>query len=192
MTKPGFFRAIVRPTQFLGTTDAEEDVRVSSIPHATCCGELIMARQCRVQEVSLACVVLGAAAGLWLAHASGDEPKSSEQKPKETKRAEALSKFMREKLTASNQVMEGLVTEDFALIAKGAATMKRLSASEEWQISNDGSYRQHSNQFRRVVDQLEAKAKDKQLDGAALAWMQATMSCIECHKWVRSTIIAEK
>jgi hypothetical protein len=28
-------------------------------------------------------------------------------------------------------------------------------------------------------------AKDKNLDGAALAYVQLTMSCVNCHKYVR-------
>ena len=107
------------------------------------------------------------------------------------KAGKPLSKFMRQKLDASNEVLEGLATEDFALIEKGAASMKRLSSAEQWQVSNDALYRQHSNQFRRVMEKLEKTAKEKQLDAAALSWVEGTMSCLECHKWVRSNIIAQ-
>ncbi|MCC7424769.1 MAG: hypothetical protein IT428_31245 [Planctomycetaceae bacterium] len=108
------------------------------------------------------------------------------------RRKQELSKFMREKLEASSDVLEGLATEDFKLIASGAKRMQRLSAAEKWQVSNDASYRQFSNQFRRIMEQLETKANEKKLEGAALTWIEGTMTCIECHKWVRNTIIAEK
>ena len=142
-------------------------------------------------------VVLAAVAGLavWTARgATAEEPAKTEAKAKPDKKGEAkaLHKFMREKLEASNLVLEGLTTENFELIEKGAATMQRISSAEQWQISNDAMYRQHSAQFRRVVEQLQKKAKEKQLEGAALAWIEGTMSCIECHKWVRSTLVAGK
>lgn len=126
---------------------------------------------------------------------SGDEKKKDNAKPPakgEAKADEKLSKFMRQKLDASNEVLEGLVTEDFEMIEKGAASMKRLSAAEQWQVSNDALYRQHSNQFRRAMEKLEKSAKDKQLEAATLAWVEGTMSCLECHKWVRSNLIADK
>lgn len=114
-------------------------------------------------------------------------PKKGEGKP-----GDKLGRFMHQKLDASNEVLEGLVTEDFALIEKGAATMRKLSAAEQWQVSNDALYRQHSNQFRRIMENLEKKAKDKELEGATLAWVEGTMSCLECHKWVRNNIVAGK
>lgn len=108
------------------------------------------------------------------------------------RRKQEMSKFMREKLSASSDVLEGLATEDFELIASGAKRMRKLSAAEKWQVSNDASYRQFSNQFRRIMEQLETKATEKKLEGAALTWIEGTMTCIECHKWVRNTVLAEK
>lgn len=108
------------------------------------------------------------------------------------RRKQEMSKFMREKLAASSEVLEGLATENFELIASGAKQMRKLSAAEKWQVSNDASYRQFSNQFRRIMEQLETKANEKKLEGAALTWIEGTMTCIECHKWVRNTVLADK
>lgn len=102
-----------------------------------------------------------------------------------------LSKFMRAKLGATNHVLEGLVVEDFDLITKGAKTLREISSAEKWRISNDPIYRQHSAEFQRKVDQLLQSAKDKNLDVATLAYLDTTMSCIECHKWVRAILITE-
>ncbi len=97
---------------------------------------------------------------------------------------------MREKLAASNEVLEGLAIEDFNLILQGANKLAKISDAEEWQVSTDSMYRQHSNEFGRAVKQLQTAAKDRKLDAAALAWLDATMDCIECHRWVRATLIA--
>ena len=42
-----------------------------------------------------------------------------------------------------------------------------------------------SREFRRACESLRSAAKDKNLDGAALAWMEVTLKCIQCHKYVR-------
>lgn len=39
---------------------------------------------------------------------------------------------------------------------------------------------------------LKAEAQENDLAGAALAWVETTMSCIECHKWARDNLIAEE
>lgn len=106
-------------------------------------------------------------------------------------RVPALRKFMRAKLDAASQVLEGLTTEDFKLISAGAKQLREMSAAEEWRVSNDAMYRQHSAEFQRIAGQLEKSAEAKDLNGAALTWIEATMSCIECHKHVRIILIAE-
>lgn len=133
-----------------------------------------------------------ASAALAVAMAAVETPTAAQDKPAARRQKEpALTRFMRAKLDACSSILEGLTTEDFDLIEKGAKQLQAMSAAEEWRVSNDAIYRQHSGEFRRIAEQLEAKAKEKQLDGAALAWMEATMNCIECHRWARAQMIAE-
>lgn len=101
-----------------------------------------------------------------------------------------LQAFMQRKLEFSQAALEGLVTEDFEQIEKSAGGMLVLSKAEEWQVSNDMLYRQHSNEFQRVLKQLEKAAKDKNIDGSSLAFVQMTMNCIECHRFVRDKLVA--
>lgn len=103
-----------------------------------------------------------------------------------------LQKFMHQKLSLSQDVLEGLVTEDFEKIQKNAAAMLVLSKAEEWQVSNDMLYRQHSHEFQRVLKQMEKSAKDKSIDGSSLAFVQMTMNCIECHRFVRDILVADQ
>jgi len=100
-----------------------------------------------------------------------------------------LQLFMRKKLEATQKVMEGLVVEDYEMIAQGAKQLKAISAAADFVVVKEAMYTQHADEFRRVVDRLEKQAKEKRLDGAALANMDLTLSCIECHRFVRSTLI---
>jgi hypothetical protein len=43
----------------------------------------------------------------------------------------------------------------------------------------------HSNDFRRSADSIVQAAKAKNLDGAALAYVDMTLTCVRCHKHVR-------
>lgn len=102
-----------------------------------------------------------------------------------------LSVFMRRKLEASNQILEGLVIDDMTKVNLGANRLLEMSKAERWRASNDMMYMHHSREFRRSVETMQEKANKKSIDGAALAWIDVTMSCIRCHEWVRDTMMAD-
>ena len=121
--------------------------------------------------------------------AQGDKPKPPATEKDEKKKV--LGDFMRQKLDATNFVLEGLLTEDFELLTKGAKKLSEMSRAEKWRVSNDIMYGNHSEDFQSRVDKLINAAKEESVDAAALAYFDTTMSCIECHKWVRRTLIAQ-
>lgn len=95
---------------------------------------------------------------------------------------------MRRKLSASGDVVEGLVTEDFEMIEKGAKAMAKMSRASDWQMIDEPAYTGFSNQFRKACDDLVEAADRENLDGAGFAYMRVTMHCIVCHKYVRKTM----
>ena len=104
----------------------------------------------------------------------------------------ALSKFMRMKLDASQQVLAGLALEDFELIQEGAKTLEEMSAAEKWRVSTDPVFRQHSSDFQRMAQRLVKNGKDEKLEASALVWLEMTMQCIECHKWSRTNLMVDQ
>jgi hypothetical protein len=100
-------------------------------------------------------------------------------------KADAVADFMRAKLGHSQRVLEGLSLEDYDLIARGAQELALASQASSWQVLQTEEYARQSGEFRRSCDSLRNAAKAKNLDGAALAWMEVTMKCIQCHKYVR-------
>lgn len=102
-----------------------------------------------------------------------------------------ISRFMRAKLDSSQQVLEGLVTEDYKLIEQGAQQMQLMSKAAEWQIIPGPVYAQYSTEFQRSAEQLAKHAKDKNIDAAGLSYMQLTMNCVSCHRYIRGAKIAQ-
>jgi hypothetical protein len=98
-----------------------------------------------------------------------------------------VAAFMRAKLGHSQNVLEGLAIEDFDLIDRGANDLALASQASSWQVLQTADYARHSDEFRRSCNTLRTAAKARNLDGAALAWMEVTMKCIQCHKYVRDT-----
>lgn len=97
----------------------------------------------------------------------------------------SLSAFMRKKLDASSQILEGLTVEDSEMIEKGAKSLLKLSKAEKWQVLISPEYREYSDDFRSDVKRLEEAATKANFDNAALQWFDVMKGCIECHKHVR-------
>jgi hypothetical protein len=100
--------------------------------------------------------------------------------------------FMRKKLVHSQKLLEGLATDDLESIAKHSQELSLLSQESNWQVLQTPDYLQHSIEFRRAVDELTKAAKARNADGAALAYLDVTMKCVTCHKYVRGVRTAGK
>lgn len=123
----------------------------------------------------------GAAAVIAIAAWAGSRPAAEEP----STRPDQVAVFMRAKLGHSQNVLEGLAIEDFDLIERGAQELSLVSEDASWQVLQTEDYARQSAEFRRSCDSLRKAAKDRNLDGAALAWMEVTMKCVQCHKYVR-------
>jgi len=123
--------------------------------------------------------------------ASSQDPaaRAGQQADADTGSAEH-TKFMRQKLDATARIMEGLVTEDAAMVKQGAEVLVEMSSAEKWQVRNNLMYKQYSADFQQAAKRLKEAAEKDNLDRAALQWIDTTMSCIDCHKYVRAMILA--
>jgi hypothetical protein len=98
------------------------------------------------------------------------------------------SEFMRQKLEFSKNLLEGLSMENYETIGKNAKALKLLSQAAEWEvptIPNATDYVAFTTDFQRIADDLAKQAKDKNIDGATIAYLKLTMNCVQCHKFVR-------
>ena len=105
-----------------------------------------------------------------------------------TARAEDdLPAFMKVKLRHAEKVLEGLATEDYELIVKNSQAISLLCEDEMWAVLQTPEYRERSREFRRSVDSITEAARSKNLEAAALSYVDSTMKCVSCHKYVRKT-----
>ena len=79
---------------------------------------------------------------------------------------------MRQKLELAKNALEGLAVEDFALIGKSATGIRQVSEDARWRISPNANYLRLSAEFQDLADELAATAKEKNLDGATLAYVK--------------------
>ena len=100
---------------------------------------------------------------------------------KETKK----TTLMQKKLAHGQKVLEGVTQGDFKMIRRHAEELIDISKAAEWKAVDTPRYKVYSNDFRRSAEALIEKARDKNLDGAALAYVELTLGCVKCHKHVR-------
>lgn len=96
-----------------------------------------------------------------------------------------LAAFMKAKLGHSEKVLEGLAREDYALIAKHSQAISLLCEDELWMVIMTPEYLERSKEFRRSVNAITEAARKNNLDAAAFAYVDSTMKCVTCHKYVR-------
>jgi hypothetical protein len=103
-------------------------------------------------------------------------------------RPHSRAEFMRTKLEYSKKALEGLALEDYETIARSARSLRLLSQAAEWEvptIPNATDYVVFTREFQQLSDEMARKAKEKNIDGATLAYLRLTLNCVNCHKYVR-------
>lgn len=122
-------------------------------------------------------VILLALAGTWFTQA-------------QTKTDASTSEIMKQKLDYSHFILNGIATENFDLLSANAEKLSKLSQATAWRARETPEYEVLSAEFRRNADALAKAAKDRNIDAASLAYVGMTLSCVNCHKYMRGKKMA--
>jgi cytochrome c556 len=94
---------------------------------------------------------------------------------------------MRLKLEPAKKILEGIALADFQTIKANSEQLRKLSLDEGWMVLQTEAYHQQSQDFKKSLDLISRMCEEKDLDGVALAYMQMTMRCVQCHKMLRDS-----
>jgi hypothetical protein len=131
----------------------------------------------RITCLAAALALLG---GLTTVNGLGKEPKKEKQ-------------LMQQKLKHSQKVLEGVVVGNFKTIITHAEKLIEISKAAQWKTAVPSpKYELYSNEFRRTAAKLVKKAKIKNIDGVALAYVELTLTCVKCHQKVRETVMTRR
>jgi len=104
---------------------------------------------------------------------AGDDP------PKQS------SLWMKQKLLASQTILKALAEGDYQSIEQNARAMSLVESLEKAFRADRPGYRTQLRLFEYADQELIRAAREKNLDGATLAYNQLTISCVNCHKIIR-------
>lgn len=106
-----------------------------------------------------------------------DKPKPKEEPKKLT--------VMQRKLAHSQKALEGLATKDFKKLEAAADGLIECVNDLNWKINETDKYLVYTNDFLRRAQGLKKAAKEKNIDAAALSYVDMTLTCVKCHQYLR-------
>jgi hypothetical protein len=122
-------------------------------------------------------VVFALVVGAFGVSRADDKPKPKDDPKKPT--------VMQRKLAHSQKILEGLAKKDFEAIGKGADGLIECVGEASWKINETEKYLTYSNDFLRRAEGLKRAAKNKNIDAAALSYVDLTLTCVKCHEFLR-------
>jgi hypothetical protein len=103
-----------------------------------------------------------------------------------------VQELMQRKLVESQKVLEGIALQDFDKIADHAQELIVISKKTQWRVLDTPLYELYSDDFRRSAADLVRNARKKNVDAAALSYVDLTLTCVKCHKHVREKRMARR
>jgi cytochrome c556 len=101
-------------------------------------------------------------------------------------------RLMREKLTHAQHLLEALTTSNFALLERESDALAKIPLQPGWMVLHSPEYRQYSESFLRAVVDMNASAKARDMDEAAKQFQSLTMSCYQCHRYIKNSRLAQQ
>jgi len=103
----------------------------------------------------------------------------------------ATGRVMRDKLRYSQELLEGLMTSDFNELSQSSQALIEVTRLPAWAILTTPEYERYTQTFLKSAQNLKDAASKRDSDGAFMAYMSTTMSCYQCHKYIKGQRIAQ-
>ena len=96
-----------------------------------------------------------------------------------------LDALMNEKLQHAQDLLEAMILDDYEAVERLSNELIRVSEDSQWSPSQDPGYLRRARDFRETATTLIEQARAGHADGIALAYMEITLTCIQCHRHLR-------
>jgi hypothetical protein len=99
-------------------------------------------------------------------------------------------RVMQQKLAESQQLLGALVTSNWMMLGQRTAALQMLTNQPGWQVLTTPEFRDHTAAFERATQVLATAATQRDQRTALTAYNQLVTSCVECHRYVARSRIA--
>ena len=95
--------------------------------------------------------------------------------------------LMAAKVKAAEGLLAALAVDDFKKVEAAATELGQISRAGEFVTAyRTDEYAVQAKLFQRAAATLAARARDKNADGAMLAYLDLSLSCVKCHRHTRN------
>ena len=98
--------------------------------------------------------------------------------------------LMREKLVHTQKILEGVVTSNWVSLEAESRALEQLTKDPRWTALKYPEYARYSGAFVRSVQALHTAAAQRDLEKAPKAYINVTLQCVECHRYMARARIA--
>jgi hypothetical protein len=102
-----------------------------------------------------------------------------------------LNRLMEKKLVHAQEILKAVVTSDWVALETNSRELERLTRDPAWQVLQYHEYRQHSDAFVHAVQTLHRAAAQRDLEATPRAYIEVTLQCVECHRYLARARIAK-
>jgi hypothetical protein len=98
-----------------------------------------------------------------------------------------VAALMKKKLEYNQKLLEALTLNDLDKVVAEADHLLQVRKEASFRIIKTPEYDLFADDFQRAADAMVKAAKDKNLEAAKLHYLGLTLSCFNCHAYVRDT-----
>ena len=102
----------------------------------------------------------------------------------------AVDRLMQKKLVVTQKILEAVVTSSWSDLEARSRDLQDLTNDPAWRVLTAPEYATHSNRFRLSLRALHDAAAKRDLEATPKAYIDVTLSCIECHRYLARSRIA--
>lgn len=95
-----------------------------------------------------------------------------------------LARVMRAKLQQSQGLLAALVTSNWTDLERRSRELEALTRDPAWAVMNAPEYTRYAAAFIRATQDLTESAARRDSEGAPLAYVSLTLTCVRCHQAV--------
>lgn len=118
--------------------------------------------------------------------APGQEKSPSDVEPFVLPGERSFNLWMDVKLEHSQEILAALARADFDAVKKNAAELQSMSRLEGFVRRGTPGYTTQLRAFEFGVKEILEQARRENVEGVTLGFQQLTLSCVNCHKHLRS------
>jgi cytochrome c556 len=94
--------------------------------------------------------------------------------------------LMKAKAGYAHRLLDAVVRGELETVRDQAFRLKAVAETADWNVIDTPEYVRESEAFIRATDRLLQSAGSKNHEAVALAYVEITLSCVHCHRYVNA------